>query len=157
MPSTPPFSVLSVDDDLDACEMMSLLLRSQGIDLICAQSASEAWTKIDAQCFDLYLLDAWLPTVDGFELCRQIRARDTKTPILFYSGAAYDTDKQKGIAAGANGYITKPNVDTLVRTMLSLTSRFSADTGSAHGSSHQSQPAQNWFSPQFFSVKAAGN
>lgn len=45
---------------------------------------------------------------------------DSSTPILFYSGAGYDSDKQKGIAAGANAYLVKPDVESLIETMSSL-------------------------------------
>lgn len=120
MPSTPHFRVLCVDDDLDACEMLSELLKLSEIDCVCARSAEEARRMISKQSFDLYVLDGWLPRLDGFEFCRQIRMGDSITPILFYSGAAYDSDKQKGFAAGANAYLVKPNVESLVETMLSL-------------------------------------
>lgn len=99
--------VLSVDDDEDAGEMLSLLLKTVQVDVTCVRSAAEAWPKINTEYFDMYLLDAWLPDVDGFELCRQIRASGSTTPILFYSGAAYDADKQRGMAAGATAYVTK--------------------------------------------------
>ena len=120
MPVTPNFRVLSVDDDAEACAMLSALLMSSGINCRCAASAAEAWTLIRADQFDLYLLDAWLPGVDGFEFCRQLRAIDSITPIIFYSGAAYESDKQKGIAAGANAYIVKPEVEVLVAAMSGL-------------------------------------
>jgi two-component system, OmpR family, response regulator len=118
----PRFRVLCVDDDADACAMLSELLRLSGIQCQCADSAAEARTLIRAERFDLYLLDAWLPDMDGFEFCRQIRTIDSITPILFYSGAAYDSDKQQGIAAGANAYVVKPEVDNLVETMSRLVS-----------------------------------
>lgn len=120
MLTNPHFRVLCVDDDSDACAMLSELLKSSGITCQCAQSAAEAWTMIRAERFDLYLLDAWLPDVDGFEFCRQLRTIDSLTPILFYSGAAYDSDKQKGMAAGANAYIVKPQVEGLVAAMSGL-------------------------------------
>jgi DNA-binding response OmpR family regulator len=72
---------------------------------------------IQAERFDLYLLDAWLPGVDGFELCRQIRIADPQTPILFFTGAAYAADTQKGIEAGANAYVVKPDVDGLLESI----------------------------------------
>jgi DNA-binding response OmpR family regulator len=75
---------------------------------------------MSVQRFDLYVLDAWLPGLDGFEFCREIRRVDSITPILFYSGAGYETDKQEGIAAGANAYLVKPDVESLVETMSSL-------------------------------------
>ena len=155
MPSNTPCRVLCVDDDVDACEMLSLLLKSQRIEVTCAQSAADAWLKIKAQCFDLYLLDAWLPKLDGFEFCRQIRQLDSKTPILFYSGAAYDADKQKGFAAGANAYVTKPDLEGLIETTLDLIAKARAADVAAHWVSNQPSPAEKWFSPQLFSVKTA--
>jgi DNA-binding response OmpR family regulator len=114
--------VLSVDDDADAGEMLGLLLKSYGIEVTCAHSALEAWPMITAEAFDLYLLDAWLPQLDGFELCRQIRAIDRETPVLFYSGAAYEADRRQGMAAGANAYVVKPDVTDLIETMTGLIS-----------------------------------
>jgi DNA-binding response OmpR family regulator len=120
MPSNTLPRVLCVDDDEDSGEMLNLLMKSHGIEVTCARSAADAWPKIKTECFELYLLDAWLPQLDGFEFCRQIRDLDSRTPILFYSGAGYDADKQKGIAAGANAYVTKPDVDGLIEAMVDL-------------------------------------
>ena len=52
------------------------------------------------------------------DLCRRLRTFAPHTPILFYSGDAYEADKQKGLAAGANGYLTKPYMDDLAETIL---------------------------------------
>ncbi len=146
--------VLSVDDDEEACEMLSLLLKSHGFEVTCAQSAADAWLKINAECFDLYLLDAWLPQLDGFELCRQIRKCDSKTPILFYSGAAYDADKQKGMAAGADAYVTKPDLDGLIETMSGLLASANADAVAARWVSNPAR-AESWPSSQFFGFETA--
>lgn len=123
MPTLNSTRVLFVDDDEDACEILKLLMSSYGIDATCANSSLQAWPLIRGQCFDLYVLDGWLPGIDGFEFCRQIRESDSDTPILFYSGAAYDVDKQKGIAAGANAYVTKPDVDGLIKTIADLVAK----------------------------------
>jgi len=128
----PHFRVLSVEDDMDACAMLSELLKLSGIECQCAASAAEAWGIIQVERFDLYLLDAWLPDLDGFEFCRQIRAIDLSTPILFYSGAAYDSDRQKGIAAGANAYMVKPDVEDLVETMSRLVAEARNETSKTH-------------------------
>jgi DNA-binding response OmpR family regulator len=100
--------------------MLTVLLHAYGIDATCVQSAALAWLEIKKRSFDLYVVDGWLPLVDGFEFCRQIRESDSSTPILFYSGAAYDADKQKGFAAGANAYVAKPDVECLIETMVQL-------------------------------------
>ena len=145
MPTLNRSRVLFVDDDEDSCEILRLLMHSCGIDAICTQSAVEAWPLIRGQCFELFVLDGWLPGIDGFEFCRQIREFDSDTPILFYSGAAYDADKQRGVAAGANGYITKPDVDGLIKTIADLIAKAKArDVDSPNVTNHL--PAiEKWF------------
>ena len=147
--------VLFVDDDEDSGEMLSLLLRSHRIEVTRARSAAEAWPKIESGCFSLYLLDVWLRQLDGLELCRQIRERDSTTPILFYSGAAYDADKQAGIAAGANAYVTKPDVEGLVAVLLRLIEESRLFHVSARLGSNQPHPAEKWFPAQFLNVEPA--
>ena len=148
--------VLCVDDDLDACEMLSELLKSYQIEVTCAQTAAEAWPLLKAECFDLYLLDAWLPKLDGFEFCRQIRALDSTTPIVFYTGAAYDVDRLKGMAAGANAYVTKPDVESLIENISNLTA-IRANDVAARQVTGQRGPTEGWFTTQLFSVKTASD
>lgn len=127
MPFNPLSQVLSVDDNEDTAEILGLLMKSYQIEVTATRSSADALLKIKSGCFDLYLLDGWLPVLDGFELCRQIRESDSTTPILFYSGAAYEIDKQKAFAAGANAYVTKPDVDGLIETMLELIAKAKVD------------------------------
>lgn len=104
-------TVLCVDDDADSREMLGLLLKFWRIETKAVGTAAQALALIQAERFDLFLLDTLLPDLDGFELCRRLRSLDPDTPILFFSGAAYETDKQKGIDAGANAYVAKPDVE----------------------------------------------
>ena len=85
------------------------LLKFSLIETSTVGTAAQALSLIQTERFDLYLLDTSLPDLDGFELCRRMRARDPHTPVLFYSGAAYDSDKKRGIEAGAIAYLTKPD------------------------------------------------
>ena len=62
-----------------------------------------------SQDFDLYVLDSWLPDGSGLDLCRRIREFDKVTPILFYSAAAYESDKDLAIGSGAQAYLIKPS------------------------------------------------
>lgn len=114
MSSNPRPRVLYVEDDEDSREMLGVILRMALIEAKAVGTAAEALSSIQAERFDLYLLDSTLPDLDGFELCRQVRDLDAHTPILFFSGAAYETDKQKGLAAGANGYVSKPDIENLL-------------------------------------------
>jgi len=97
--------------------MVSTLLKFSRIETMAVGTAAQALSLIQTERFDLYLLDGWLSDLDGFELCRRLRALDPHTPILFYSGAAYDADKQRGLEAGANAYVIKPDVDGLLQSV----------------------------------------
>jgi DNA-binding response OmpR family regulator len=112
--------ILCVDDEEDFREMVSTLMKSLRIEAKAVASAAQALQLIRLERFDLYLLDAWLPHVDGFELCRQIRIDDQQTPILFFTGAAFGADKKRGMEAGANGYVVKPDIDSLVENIKTL-------------------------------------
>lgn len=157
MPPKTRSRVLCVDDDEDACEMLSELMDSFDIDATCARSAAAAWPIIKADYFDIFVLDAWLPGFDGFQFCRQLREFDPITPILFYSGAAYEADKQKGIAAGANAYVTKPEIDCLIETMTELIAIAKVNAVAPVWAVKDSAPAENLLFGQFFNVKAASN
>lgn len=109
--------VLCVDDDEDSRVMLTMLLRLAPIEAKAVGTAAQALSLIQAERFDLYMLEAWLPEIDGFELCRRMRALDPHIPILFFSGAAYEADKKKGIEAGADDYVLKPDISALVRTV----------------------------------------
>lgn len=111
MPSALYPTVLCVDDNADSREMLSLLLRFWRIETKAVGTAAQALALIQAERFDLFLLDTLLPDLDGFELCRRMRSLDPDTPILFFSGAAFEADKKKGIDAGANAYVAKPDVE----------------------------------------------
>jgi DNA-binding response OmpR family regulator len=115
--------VLYVDDDEDSREMLRMLLELSSIETKAVGTASEALSSIHAEHFDLYLLDAWLPDLDGFELCRQLRGYDSHTPILFFSGAGREVDRKRGHDAGANAYVLKPDVTHLLGSITQFMSR----------------------------------
>lgn len=100
--------VLYTDDDPDACDLISVVLKQEGFEVVCARNASEAIRLARSQDFDLYLMDSWLPDCSGTDLTRKLREFDAQTPVLFYSGAAYQADKEAARSAGAQGYIVKP-------------------------------------------------
>src|SRR5713226_2567047 len=89
MLSDPRPRVLCVDDDEDSRVMLTTLLRLALIEAKAVGTAAQALSLIQTERFDLYVLDSRLPDLDGFELCRRMRAFDLHTPILFFSGAAY--------------------------------------------------------------------
>ena len=113
--------ILCTEDDGDTRVLLRLLLALQGFEVICAENAKHAISLARSSSFDLYLLDHWLPDIAGDVLCTKFREFDPLTPILFYSGAAYESDKARAMAAGAQGYVVKPaDPDELVSEILRL-------------------------------------
>jgi DNA-binding response OmpR family regulator len=112
-PSTRP-CVLCIDDDEDFRVMLVTRLRRELIEARAVATAAEAISSTQTERFDLYVVDSQLTDLDGFDLCRRIRDVDPDTPILFFSGAADEADRKRGIAAGANDYVIKPDLDGLL-------------------------------------------
>ena len=99
--------VLCVEDHEDTLELITLVLENQ-FDVTAARSIQSAWKLVQHGGFDLLLLDSWLVDGSGLTLCRRIREIDQITPILFYSAAAYEVDRESALRAGAQGYLIKP-------------------------------------------------
>ena len=100
--------ILCTEDDADTRELLTLLLTKHGFDVVCPLNTVHAIELAKAQHFDLYLVDNWMPGISGPGLTEKLREFDTKTPILFYSGAAFESDKEDARLAGAQGYLVKP-------------------------------------------------
>jgi CheY-like chemotaxis protein len=112
--------ILYAENNGDDCFMMSTLLGFSNIEVKAVNTTDEALKLAQSEYFDLYMLDNRFPGSDGLELCRRIRDFNSHTPIMFYSGDAYESDRQKGIAAGANAYIAKPQIEDIIPTILQL-------------------------------------
>lgn len=97
--------------------MMRLLLDGYGYEPVVAASVSDALESARSGGLALCILDHWLTESNGVQLCRQIRAFDPDTPIMFYSGAGYGSDIKMGLDAGAQAYLVKPDFDHLKPTI----------------------------------------
>jgi len=115
--------ILLVDDDEDTRDMMNALLDSFGYEPVIAASVSDALESARSGGLALCILDHWLTEGNGIDLCQQIRAFDSDTPIMFYSGAGYEADIQNGLHAGAQAYLVKPDFENLKPTIDRLISR----------------------------------
>ena len=120
---TPKGRILCTEDDLDTRELIDLVLTQYGFEVVSTQHPDQAIALAKNQRFDLYVVDNWLPCLSGTELTRRLREFDIKTPILFYSAAAYESDKQAARLAGAQGYLVKPaDGDQLLEDVIRLIS-----------------------------------
>lgn len=111
------YRILYADDNEDSCALVNMMGKSSNIEVVTINTIAEAWQMAQSERFDLYLLDSKFPDGDGLELCRRLREHDSRTPILIYSGKAFETDKKNGLAAGANDYLTKPYLGDLCVTI----------------------------------------
>ena len=109
--------ILCVEDDEDTGDMMRVLLGEYGYEAVIAASVSDALESVRSGGLALCIVDHWLTESNGIELCQQIRTFDLDTPIMFYSGAGYRVDIQKGLDAGAQAYLVKPDFDHLKPTI----------------------------------------
>ena len=100
--------ILYVEDDNDACQMMTALLEISGIDVTCATGMSNALIMAHENRFDLFLLDLWLHDGDGNDLCERLRVDFPNVPVVFYTGGATEREKKQGLASGAAAYLVKP-------------------------------------------------
>ena len=105
---SPKGRILCTEDDPDTRDLIIMVLKAAGYDVCCTDSSEETIKLAKTQNFNLYLMDNWLPDIQGPKLTAKIREFDCRTPILFYSAAAYETDKESALSAGAQAYLVKP-------------------------------------------------
>jgi DNA-binding response OmpR family regulator len=99
--------ILLVDDEKSVQTLLTYPLRKEGYEVIAASTGQEALDRFREGDFDLVVLDVMLPEVDGFDVCRQLRARSS-VPIIMLTAKAEELDKVLGLELGADDYITKP-------------------------------------------------
>jgi len=115
--------VLVVEDSVPQREMITELLKNSGLKVYVASDGVEALEQIQAQRPDLVVLDIVMPRMNGYEVCRRLKA-DTKTqdiPVVMCSSKGEEFDRYWGMRQGADAYIAKPFQPTeLVGTVKQL-------------------------------------
>ena len=103
-------SVLVVDDNPDNLRLLTAMLTDKGYKVRPAPSGSLALQSVRSTLPDLVLLDIKMPEMDGYEVCRRLKAdeRTRDVPVLFISALSEVKDKIKGFSVGGVDYITKP-------------------------------------------------
>ena len=100
-------SVLIVEDDKHIQELLRLYLEKEGYAVATAADGGEGLTKFRSIRPDLVLLDVMMPVMDGWTLCKTIRA-ESQTPVIMLTAKSETDDKVTGLRSGADDYITKP-------------------------------------------------
>src|SRR6185436_5727843 len=110
--------VLYIEDHDDTRELVTLVLEQKSYEVVTGSTIQSGVDLACSQNFDLYLLDSWLPDGSGLDLCRQIRQFDKATPIVFYSAAAYEIDRDEALHSGAQAYLVKPSPPSELCTLV---------------------------------------
>lgn len=102
--------ILIVDDEVDVVEVIEMLLKNQGYEVISAHNGFEALERIEKEIPDLVILDIMMPQMDGLEACGKMRKNKKmdNVPIVMFSAKLSAVDKKEAFEAGADGFITKP-------------------------------------------------
>jgi len=102
--------ILIVEDDAHLAEGLRLNMELDGYDPVVASNAEDGLRYWERGGVDLILLDVMLPGMDGFELCRRIRDKGDRVPVLFLTAKGGEDDRVRGLEEGGDDYITKPFV-----------------------------------------------
>ena len=102
------YAVLVVEDEDPIRELVATALRFTGYTVTTAASGREALSEARNATFDLLVLDVNLPDLDGFEICRKLRADGDQVPVVFLTARDDPSDLRAGFSGGGDDYITKP-------------------------------------------------
>lgn len=100
--------VLVVEDDPRMAELLGRVIRGFGYSVDAVGDGNKALRRASSMSYDLILLDIVLPGIDGFTICRTLRARNSSTPILMLSARSEISDRVRGLGEGADDYMAKP-------------------------------------------------
>ena len=102
--------ILVVDDEMYIVNILDFTLAGEGWEVISANNGEDALRTLLKAEPDLVILDVMMPRIDGVEVCRAIKSREesANTPVILLSAKDSDRDREKGMEAGADLYLTKP-------------------------------------------------
>ena len=121
-------TILLVEDDPKIADLLKMHLTEMGYELIHARDGLEGIEKFEKHEYALVILDIMLPKLDGFEVCKEIRARNRYTPILMLTSKSEELDKVLGLELGADDYLTKPfSIRELLARVKAIFRRIKAD------------------------------
>lgn len=113
--------ILCIDSDNESLELLEFALARRGLAPDVCLDGMAGMDRMRYGGYQAIVLGFYLPGRNGPDLCRDLRAFDKKTPVLFYTGAASAKERKEAIEAGAQYYFTKPNdFDQLCSTLTSL-------------------------------------
>ena len=101
-------NILVLDDEKEIADLVEVYLKNENYNVYKFYNSEEAIKCIDKESLDMAILDIMISGKNGFEICRYIREKGLKFPIIMLTAKIEDNDKIKGLTLGADDYITKP-------------------------------------------------
>ena len=120
--------VVVIGDEEFLTELIRVNLRLRGIDVTTAEYGEDGYAKVLEIKPDLILLDARLPDIDGWEICKRIKSNDeiNMIPVVFVTAAAQESDRLRAKEAGADGFLAKP---FQITELLNTIKKYSVSSG----------------------------
>jgi two-component system, OmpR family, alkaline phosphatase synthesis response regulator PhoP len=116
--------VLLAEDDRHIREGLAAILAAEGYQTVIAADGEDALARFAAEAPHFVLLDIMMPRLNGYDICRQIRARNAQVPIIFISAKSEEIDRVLGLELGADDFIVKPfGVKEVVARIRAVTRR----------------------------------
>lgn len=100
--------VLVVEDERPISDLIAVYLRREGFEVQACFDGESGMAAAQSETFDLIILDVGLPKLDGTQICRNLRAANNWTPIIFCTARDDEVDRVLGLELGADDYVTKP-------------------------------------------------
>ena len=123
-------NILVLDDEKEIADLVELYLQNENYHIYKFYKSEEALNCIDTKKIDVAILDVMIEGKDGFEICKYIRQKGLKFPVIMLTAKIEDNDKIKGLTLGADDYITKPfNPLELVARVKSALRRYTLYNG----------------------------
>jgi len=117
-------NILVIEDDPSVRTLVKAVLEHNGNSVSTADNATDGEANAIENEYDMIILDLGLPDGDGYEVCKNIRARNIETPVLILSGEQETDVKVKMLKVGADDYLTKPfNTEELIARMTAINRR----------------------------------
>jgi DNA-binding response OmpR family regulator len=124
--------ILVVEDDRDLAQLLEIHLCDLGYAVDQVHDGAEGLEQAQSRSYALLILDLMLPTLNGVEVCKRLRADDDQLPILMLTARSEETDKVLGLEVGADDYVTKPfSIRELMARVKALFRRVDVDRETA--------------------------
>ena len=148
-------SVLLAEDDVSISDPLARALRREGYEVEVKSEGTAVLQRVLSGGVDLVVLDLGLPTMDGLEVCRRMRAEGRSVPVLVLTARAEEVDLVVGLDAGADDYVTKPfRLAELLARVRALLRRGAPEVPDVNGVRINAESRRAWLGDEELSLTA---